>query len=663
MIVTITNTSGAALTHLPFPVNGSLAAGASKVANVSITNYIEGISQGNTAFRDFEALVKKGDVTMVWTPDPREPEVDPISILVANDGGAGVDARVVFVRKDGYTANGGAEGSLRYPFSTVQEAVDFVAANMAPTILSPVVIDIGPGVFAEAVVVQDTGATIAGVIFRGAGMYVTAIAPAAGVGLRVTNSTDAGLAAMDAGGGYAALVNDGGAGPQGIYLKDLSITGGGAGNAALEALGVDEGAGTTTHLAQGLHILGGVRLTPGAGGNALYARNSGAVALHEGNDLNGAVELRQVATIRQHNVRFGDAFTLGYDAADPQGQFAGGFALFHSDRGRFSGKVQIDAGISGTMVEPAFAGELELNGDANIIADKAQVVGDVDLNGTATLRSRGGYVEGNVDAEAGATCALRSTPVYGDLTLAAGAGTAELFASPVNGTITDAGNKIAYDWFDGPNDARDAALLKPAVGFLNNGVATGITAGGGVDIEVNGQNLLQGQTFASVTIGASLELIACVPGTGGNDYSVEVIDTGGGGLSMTWIANVLTIDQGASGSDEDTIATAINTVATSPVATIIRANSGGGGAVAVTALTALTGGTGRGFSASINGVDIPILHDNGAATSTANLTETLCTLNPPDLTGVAPAMAANDDVCLVIVSNGHTLPAICSTLV
>ena len=662
-ILTIVNTSGAVLEDVPFPVSGDMAIGQTVQIGVSRADIDKDADRGNTPWRELEALRRAGDISMAWSGDPLSPETDPIDALTWGEGGgAGTDSRVILVRKEGYTTEENAEGSIRYPFDNIQDAVDFVIANMAPSLTAPVTIDIGPGVFAENVVV--CGVAFAGVLFRGAGEQITIIQPAAGRGLVVTNSTVAGLALYYAG-TYADLVNDTTTGPSSCYLKDLSIVGVGAGIPAFECLGVmgDAAADQTDFLTDGVHLLGGVRLIPGAGGNALHVRNAGALTVHEGNNIVGNTLVRQVAAFREHHGRFGGTFTIGFDVADLQGYFDGGFVANQFDEGRFTGKATFDTGANSTLHRPHFVGELEINGTASLVGQGVFVGGALDVNGTGSFSALDSYVEGDADFEAGAFLVGRKLAIYGDLTIVAGAGTVSLFASSVFGTITDAGNKLPSNWFDGPRDARDTALQLPAIGFLDNAVAVGITAAGGVDIPVNGRYLLQGQTFASVTIGATLDIIACIPGTSGNDYSVEIIDSDIGGLVLAWAANTLTIDVGGAASTEDQIATAINTVASSPVATIIRANSGGGAAPGVTAVVPLTGGTGRGFSASINGVNIPILHDNGAATSVANLTEVLCTLNPPDLTGVVPAMAAHDDVCLLIVSNGITLPPISSTLV
>jgi hypothetical protein len=171
---------------------------------------------------------------------------------------------------------------------------------------------------------------------------------------------------------------------------------------------------------------------------------------------------------------------------------------------------------------------------------------------------------------------------------------------------------------------------------------------------------LNGSDFASVTI-AGLTLDAVVPGIGANDYTVEIIDSAGGGLTidMTTDPNKLVIDQGGSASDEDTIATALNNAGADNYGKI-RANSAGGGAMAVAAEVPLTGGVGDDFSADINGVAVPLLHPVGAATAAAAASDTEITLNPGALTGGG---AAAGDACKIHLLCNGVMESISSVLV
>jgi len=196
-------------------------------------------------------------------------------------------------------------------------------------------------------------------------------------------------------------------------------------------------------------------------------------------------------------------------------------------------------------------------------------------------------------------------------------------------------------------EGRDPVLEYPELDAIDG---AGPAAAGG-DMAMVGRFLLQGQTFASVTLGASLEIIACRPGEAGNDYSVEVIDSGGvGGLAVSYAASKLTIDLDGAAPDEDTIATAINNAGVGSYQ-LIRANSGGGAAFGTVAEQNLAGGAGDGWSCTVGGKDAPILHDVGAATSAANLTETAVTVTVPAL---APLIATDKAKVYVETDNIRT---------
>jgi len=205
-----------------------------------------------------------------------------------------------------------------------------------------------------------------------------------------------------------------------------------------------------------------------------------------------------------------------------------------------------------------------------------------------------------------------------------------------------------------PGGADEIARLVSLIGRLGagnwpeiDGFDGGAILAAGGDVVIVGRHLLQGQTFAHLVLGASLDIIACRPGDAGNLIEVEVIDSGLGGLTLAFAGGVLTIDQGGSGSNENTVAMAVNNAA-SPAYQVLRANSGGGGAVPVTAQAPLAGGAGDGWECIVGGVDAPVLHDVGAAVSNANLAEGGATVTVPAL---AP-WVATDIVTTAIRTDG-----------
>jgi hypothetical protein len=183
---------------------------------------------------------------------------------------------------------------------------------------------------------------------------------------------------------------------------------------------------------------------------------------------------------------------------------------------------------------------------------------------------------------------------------------------------------------------------------------TAIPAAGG-DVVIRGSHLLQGQTFAHIHANTGLEIYACIPGEGGNDYSVAIVQ-GSGALAVAMTAKKLTITLAAApgGSTRNAVATALNDAAADNYQ-ILRANvtAGGGSLVTVLAETHLTGGDGDGWECYVSGELAPIMHTVGGATTTANnVAEGVATVTVPNLTGVSPARAAADRVRVHAISDG-----------
>jgi hypothetical protein len=201
-------------------------------------------------------------------------------------------------------------------------------------------------------------------------------------------------------------------------------------------------------------------------------------------------------------------------------------------------------------------------------------------------------------------------------------------------------------------DKVDRTTLHPEITGIRPAAGPTLAADGSENFTILGTNLLQGQSFASITLGASLVIYAEVPGVAGNSLGVRVIDSAGvGGLAVTYAAGILTIDLDGATPTEDQIATAINTAGT--WTGILRANSGGGAAFGTAVLRYLTGGVGTGVTVKLGGVTCPPAGATGAgATSTASLSNTALVLNPTAFTGATPALAANDEAVGWVLSNG-----------
>jgi hypothetical protein len=100
---------------------------------------------------------------------------------------------------------------------------------------------------------------------------------------------------------------------------------------------------------------------------------------------------------------------------------------------------------------------------------------------------------------------------------------------------------------------------------------------------------------------AVVEVRSLLPGYDGNKYSVEVVDTGGGGLTVAVVADKITIDQGGSASDAGTVATAVNVDATAKTMVFCTAGGTGLGVVAAQTEANLAGGIGEGITLTCGG--------------------------------------------------------------
>lgn len=164
-------------------------------------------------------------------------------------------------------------------------------------------------------------------------------------------------------------------------------------------------------------------------------------------------------------------------------------------------------------------------------------------------------------------------------------------------------------------------------------------AAAGADMVLVGRFLVNGQAFASLTIGAGtseLVITAHKPGKDGNDFTVEVTASGGGETAvLTGSALVLDVNDGAS------TANAIATLINAAVATCdgyLRAVSGGVGTVHPPAAEAsLAGGEGEGWECVVGGVEC-LPANNGTTSSVASVAELTATVTVPAL---APIVATD----------------------
>lgn len=192
---------------------------------------------------------------------------------------------------------------------------------------------------------------------------------------------------------------------------------------------------------------------------------------------------------------------------------------------------------------------------------------------------------------------------------------------------------------------------QPELDWLD--ITGGALLAAGGDIVLEGRNLLQGQTFATLTLGtgtSEIVITAHKPGLAGNDFTVEVTASGGGETAvLTGSALVLDVDDGT--STADAIVTLINAAAATCDG-YLRAVSGGVGTVhPVAAAANLAGGNGDGLTVLVSGVEA-LPANNGTTSSVTSVDDGTITCTVPALTGETPARAAADIVGIIIESDG-----------
>jgi len=162
-----------------------------------------------------------------------------------------------------------------------------------------------------------------------------------------------------------------------------------------------------------------------------------------------------------------------------------------------------------------------------------------------------------------------------------------------------------------------------------------------------GVGLLNGKAKASLVINegttAELTFTANRPGEAGNDITVAVVDSAGGGLAVSVVGTDIEIDKGGGTDDAAAIKAALD--ADADILNLIStATDGvaGAGEPAVAAAANLTGGTGDGFSIKVNGIEQKV---NGEVTDTA------IPMLVDDLTGAANL----DQARIQVVTDGVEL--------
>lgn len=184
------------------------------------------------------------------------------------------------------------------------------------------------------------------------------------------------------------------------------------------------------------------------------------------------------------------------------------------------------------------------------------------------------------------------------------------------------------------------ALENPSAGPIIDtlpaaSASIGTIGGAGLAFAIVGQNFLQGQSFATASLGtgnAGLDFAAVIPGVGGNSISVEVVDSGSGGLAVAVVSNAITIDLGGATPNATAVAAAVNGDAAASLLVECTAGGTGAGTVVVEAATLLTGGLG---AEGRQGLGVQLYVGGLAQAITAQVTDTAIAGLINDGTGLA----------------------------
>jgi len=447
------------------------------------------------------------------------------------------------------------------------------------------------------------------VIYLAPGAYAEDIALVAGVAVVGLCPARSGLVAVA---GKVTAVEAGTA-----YVENIVATE--AADSALEITG----AAAVVVVAKGCRFVAGAAATHGAQITAA----SGEVELWDcevrattGN-ANAALQITQ-GTIRGHEI-----------------------ALWHEDNDALALEETGAGATTVTLFDALFQGGIDVAAAAaqptNTLHRADSTTGNLEALVTVST-NRFEWFGGDVDCGVASGDAIAGAGVFvwSDLRLT---GTASNLAAALNGGIG------AWDATDYSTRRLQARVDAPELDAYDNGGTATLTAAG-QDAVFLGRGLLHGQTFAAITLGASLDIIAEEPGAPSNVIQVEVVDTGGAGPStVAYAAGVLTIDLVGLTPNEDAIAALVNAGASAWTG-ILRANSGGGPAFGVVAAANLTGGVGEGFAVTAGGaVCTPTGESGGLAMSTASITDTSATVAVPNLTAT---LAAGDVVNVSVLSDG-----------
>lgn len=355
--------------------------------------------------------------------------------------------RHLYVAKEGLTI--GANGSLILPFPTIMAAVAKAETLIPPPSgADPVLIDIGPGVFAESVVVRCDG-----LIFKGSNYLATIIEPVDGPCFCATNATLESLADFHVSGTFSDLhpqvpYTDG---PKTLVLQHIMLRSAlAAGNhRCLELLGVkDPGTGTTGFLdkfsMQYCQLQGTVM--PGVAAYT-YARNANYIELIDtfsgGGGGAGGDNFYNIGMTFLYDASLAAYFS--YITGDPDGE---------PTWGNLGHYIYSTSSADWRFEDETLAYFYDCDLDNLNVVDTAYVYGlrssfgHQTVSNTGELEYDGCYFREELTIGATATVTLRDCHVEGTTAITGGAGVVTEIDCTFKGLITDATNKLVHGGMD-----------------------------------------------------------------------------------------------------------------------------------------------------------------------------------------------------------------------
>jgi hypothetical protein len=338
-------------------------------------------------------------------------------------------------RTDIFTPN----GTRAKPYKLVQEAVNYVEANLNPDITNPVTILIMPCDHIESIIIKKSGVNLQG-------LGVCRIKTNSGVNTRpaltISNATISSLNSF--------FANDGRNNPSTAYsnlIADISFP------VAVEIKNIEFGDSSVSNvndimiLGAGTNIdflISNAKFSKVVCYSNFYIRNSNYVQMFDNSLIHGNLVTFNIAKfLCEYSIINGNV-EMSYNIASPQ----------PSDTSNY--------GFNGGPVK--IRGSLMLSGSAKCGDDLFNVllIGNIDLDNTSNCKINSIFINGDINVEGNATFIIKNMYLQGSLNLSDLEGTTPciLDGSQVLSGINDPSNRLIWHDYD-PAVADDWAGTPP----------------------------------------------------------------------------------------------------------------------------------------------------------------------------------------------------------